>query len=84
MEIFRYNLILFYWIFYNPIIECFITLGKCKSNIVVYGNFNCFGGLHIFLIIIGIIMLLLTFGLALCVVLFNQSIESSDKDSLLK
>jgi len=84
MEIFRYNLILFYWVFYNPIIECFITLGKCKSNIVVYEDFNCFGRLHILLMIIGIIMLLLTFALGLCVVLFNQSIEYPDKDSILK
>jgi hypothetical protein len=75
MQLFRYMILLMYWVFYIPFYEAFISILNCKDGVhYIDKSITCFQGIHIFYIVLCIVYLILLFSINLIIaMLFNET-----------
>jgi len=84
LNILKTNLLYFYWLFFTPIVECFLSATRCDDDgfSIVEPELKCYSGPHIFYVVLSMIMLVLAVIIALWVSILYQKTEPSETDAL--
>ena len=84
LNVLKVNLMYFYWIGYNPILECLVTVNLCDSNgrNIIDDTLICYSGFHIALMIISILLLLCAIAIAVLVSVLYQRTHPTADDAL--
>lgn len=78
------NISYFYWIFYNPTIETFISISLCDSNghLRVDKSLTCYSGIHIAAMTQGIVQLLFSISIVIMAAVLYQKTHPTGDDCL--
>ncbi len=84
LDFLKTNLLLFLWIFYAPAIECALHVAACESNGTTTADsaLLCYSGLHSFLLVISVLVLLFSFIIALVTAALFQKTEATSDDAM--
>lgn len=73
---FKELILLTFCVLFNPFMEAFIGVFKCEDGYhSVATGLSCYGGLHIFLVVLGILFALLLFVIMFFFTIFNTEIN---------
>lgn len=84
LTILKTSLTYFCYVCFSPIVECFISIEICdkNSNQINDSSIVCYSGVHIFLIVFSLILLLFAIGILVLISVLYQKTQPMSEDAL--
>ncbi|MDR3549635.1 MAG: hypothetical protein P4M11_15425 [Candidatus Pacebacteria bacterium] len=78
------SLLVFSWLFYEPIIECMLQMTRCdgSNHSKADPSMECYAGVHIFFLVLSYVMLILALAIAFATGILYQKTEPASSDAL--
>lgn len=78
----RETLLIAHWVLVSPFCDIYLSIFKCKNDFhKIDTSIKCYGGLHIFLIVLSLVLCLLLVSLTAAASLFHREILLNENDA---